>query len=102
MVDNTLSAGLSNLFVVPAHQRRGIASSLISRGLSDLADHRGLPVYVEATPDGVAVYEKHGFVAVESFEIDLGQFIQRTDLELGNPTWVHTLMLRARPCPGRG
>ena len=62
--------GLATLVTAPNHRRKGAASQLISIGLA-LADAHHLPAYVEATPDGLSLYLKHGFQQVDSRTIDL-------------------------------
>ena len=51
---------LTTIGVDPAYQRQGIAGSLLQYGLSQ-ADKQGLPVYLEATPDGALLYPHFGF-----------------------------------------
>ena len=58
-------AVLSPIGVLPAHQRRGIGTGLIERGLAELGD-RGIPaVFLEGDP---AYYSRLGFQPA----IDLG------------------------------
>lgn len=53
---------LQMLAVHPDYQRRGIATELVQKGLSDLVDRAEQEAYVEASPAGKRVYEKCGFV----------------------------------------
>lgn len=55
---------LNTLAILPAYQRRGIATKLMSWGVQ-MADQLGFPCFVEATPSGRPLYERHGFVLQE-------------------------------------
>ena len=84
--------GLATLVTAPNHRRKGAASQLISIGLA-LADAHHLPTYVEATPEGLGLYLKHGFEQVDTMTIDLTPW--------GTPvTQEHTVLVRpAAPVP---
>jgi GNAT superfamily N-acetyltransferase len=60
---------LVGLHVDPAYQRRGIASALLKWGLEE-SDRLGLPIYLEATEEGMPVYERYGFETVKAVEFD--------------------------------
>jgi GNAT superfamily N-acetyltransferase len=64
---------VAELSVKKSHQRQGIASALLRWG-KEYATELGLPVYVEATPDGVPVYRKFGYETVETFSMDLTKY----------------------------
>ncbi|KNG84920.1 acetyltransferase, GNAT family [Aspergillus nomiae NRRL 13137] len=53
----------------PAARRRGVATMLINWGL-ERAKEEGLEVYLSATQDGRFVYEKLGFEARSTVEVD--------------------------------
>lgn len=55
---------LNTLAVLPAYQRRGIATRLMEWGV-DMADQLGFPCFVEATPAGRPLYQRCGFVIEE-------------------------------------
>ncbi|KAL1971085.1 hypothetical protein VTN77DRAFT_36 [Rasamsonia byssochlamydoides] len=55
---------LEMLFTYPTHQRRGAGSLLMAEVLS-IADEHGDSAYLEATPDGNALYRKWGFETVD-------------------------------------
>lgn len=50
--------------VHPRYQNQGIGSLLVKWGL-DQASKSGAPVWLEATPQGRRLYEKHGFELVD-------------------------------------
>ena len=56
----TSAVALEYLATSPVHQRKGVASMLISSGIK-VADEAGLPCIVDATMAGRGVYLKHGF-----------------------------------------
>ena len=57
-----------------------------------LADTHLLPIYVEATPDGLPVYLKHGFEKVDTLEIDLRPWGRSEVLK-------HTILIRPAKKP---
>jgi GNAT superfamily N-acetyltransferase len=55
--------------VDPAHQGKGIGSALLTHALK-ACDEQQLPAYLEATsPRSVALYERHGFVALGCIQV---------------------------------
>ncbi|KAK4902666.1 hypothetical protein LTR27_000604 [Elasticomyces elasticus] len=65
---------LGALGVDSAYKGRGIARQLMQFGIES-ADKNGLPIYLEATPDGMPMYRaRFGFEAVGQFEIANGQY----------------------------
>jgi GNAT superfamily N-acetyltransferase len=58
------------LFVKPEHQRKGLGGRLVQWGI-DLANEKGLSVYVESTEEGQGLYEKFGIKVVERVDVDL-------------------------------
>lgn len=65
---------LGALGVDPAFQRQGIAARLLKVGL-DRADSDGVPIYLEATPDGALMYPKFGFEKVGELSMFDGQYV---------------------------
>ena len=55
-------------FVQPSHRGRGAGDLLVSWGLRK-ADELGIDSYVESTPMGKPLYEKHGFSVMNHFEL---------------------------------
>lgn len=56
------------LFVHPDHGRRGVGKELVARSMA-IADEKGLPGIVEASPQGKRTYESCGFVSKEAVTI---------------------------------
>ncbi|TKA83419.1 hypothetical protein B0A55_00361 [Friedmanniomyces simplex] len=64
---------LEALDVDPVHQHKGIAGRLMQCGLEH-ADRDGLPIYLEATPDGSSMYRRYGFEPCGEFQLANGQY----------------------------
>ncbi|KAH7312164.1 putative GNAT family acetyltransferase [Stachybotrys elegans] len=85
-------AYLKLLHTDPAHQRRGAGSMLLRWGAGE-ADRLGIPSYLEASPEGRPLYQKHGFVEVDMLDVDFSRW--------GGPaSFKAALMLR--PAHGGG
>ena len=54
----------------PQYQRKGLGSLLISEGLT-LADRDGARTYIEASPNGLQLYMKHGWGLIDDILIDM-------------------------------
>ncbi|KZZ96836.1 Acyl-CoA N-acyltransferase [Moelleriella libera RCEF 2490] len=80
------AADLKLLHTDPQHQRRGAASSLLNWGIAE-ADRLGLPAYLESTPEGRVLYERHGWREVGRLVVDLSKWGGPADL-------TSTLMVR--------
>ncbi|KAI9700974.1 MAG: hypothetical protein M1820_006619 [Bogoriella megaspora] len=73
--------------VDPAFRRQGIGHILVRNGL-EMADKMGLKTFVEATPEGRALYEQEGFeVEIEQYTVQLGEEFS------GRPTQSFTWMV---------
>ncbi|KAF7904747.1 hypothetical protein EAF00_002081 [Botryotinia globosa] len=48
------------VFTEPSFQRRGMGNALVEYG-NKLADKKGLPIFMQASPFGFPLYTKHGF-----------------------------------------
>lgn len=64
---------LQVLAVHPNHQKKGIGRKLLQWGL-DEADRLGLISYLEASTDGIRLYESTGFEKVKDVSMDLRPF----------------------------
>lgn len=72
---------LDVLVVHPNHQRRGIGRQLIQWGL-DEADKLGLITYLEASAEGVRLYESTGFEKVKEVFMNLTPFGAKGDVPI--------------------
>jgi len=63
---------VADLATKKSYRRRGISSTLMRWGM-EYATKRGVPIYVEATPDGRPLYEKLGFETLDTWSIDMEQ-----------------------------
>ena len=68
-----MRAELSTLVIAPDCQRRGIGSLLLEDGLK-FADSRGLQCVLGASPEGLGLYKKYGFVVVEELSSNLWEY----------------------------
>ncbi|KAL9065781.1 MAG: hypothetical protein Q9161_008006 [Pseudevernia consocians] len=69
-VDDSKDYVLLGLAVLPTHQRLGLGSLLIRKGLA-AADEVGARTYLESSAVGVPLYLKHGFKQVDEILIDM-------------------------------
>ena len=60
---------LSTLAVLPEYQRRGIGRQLVTWGVQQ-GEKEGVPIALEASPDGKRLYEKCGFQWVRTENLD--------------------------------
>ncbi|ESZ96505.1 hypothetical protein SBOR_3127 [Sclerotinia borealis F-4128] len=65
---------LNILLVHPQHQRLGIGTQLLTQGLQ-LADEKALQVVLGASPWGIGLYRKFGFVEVHVMDIRLRDYV---------------------------
>ncbi|RAO66351.1 uncharacterized protein BHQ10_002363 [Talaromyces amestolkiae] len=72
---------LGVLVVHPNHQKRGIGRQLLQWGL-DEADRLGLVTYLEASTDGVRLYESAGFEKLKDVFMNLRPFGAKGDLPI--------------------
>jgi ribosomal protein S18 acetylase RimI-like enzyme len=59
--------------VLPEYQGKGLGSMLLRWGLK-LAVERGKRIFVYASPEGRALYEKFGFEVVGEVEMDMEKY----------------------------
>ena len=60
--------------VHPKQRRRGIGRLLVQWGI-DVAEQLNLPIYLEATFEGMRLYEKNGFRALTHEKVTLSESI---------------------------
>ncbi|OJD32508.1 gnat family [Diplodia corticola] len=63
---------LTSLATHPDHQGKGVGAALVRWGIEQ-GERDGVPVYLEATPDGYFLYKKLGFEQVD--EIDVSELV---------------------------
>ncbi|KAG0649107.1 hypothetical protein D0Z07_4391 [Hyphodiscus hymeniophilus] len=61
------------LAVSPEYQRMGVGDKLLAWGLSE-ADRLGVECWIEASPFGLGLYKKKGWVEIEHVDVDLGRW----------------------------
>lgn len=64
---------LFTLVVDRKYHRKGIGSLLLKDGLKE-ADEAGLQCVLGASPEGLSLYKKHGFVEVKQMSLDLSHY----------------------------
>lgn len=79
--------------VDPRHQERKAGMALLQWGL-DLADRAGLPLYIEASPSTVGMYEKAGFERLRETVVHKAE-VMGTESDIEVP-----LMARMPSCAG--
>lgn len=66
------------LFTEPSFQRRGMGNALVQYG-NRLADEAGLPIFLQGSPYGYPIYQKHGFETVQYLDVDLRKWAPKAD-----------------------
>ncbi|KAJ5627406.1 hypothetical protein N7528_004833 [Penicillium herquei] len=61
---------LDFLATLPSHRGKGFGSALIEWGI-EKADALQARIYLEATPEGVALYKRYGWKPIEDFKLDM-------------------------------
>lgn len=61
------------LVTMPEYQGKGIGSSLLRWGL-EVADEKGVECWIDASPMGVELYKRLGFVEVDYIDVELGAY----------------------------
>lgn len=76
------------LAVHPTYHRRGLGTMLLRPGLED-ADKAGAQTYIEASPSGLPLYLRHGWVQVDELVIDMkphgGEGVERNPCLMREP-----------------
>lgn len=70
------------------YQRMGIGALLVAHGL-ELVDKHNVKTYVQASPAGLGLYLKYGWIEVEELIFDLSPY--------GGPTEVKTVLMTRGP-----
>lgn len=86
-VDDDKDYVLSILAVSPQYQRKGLGSLLISEGLA-LVDRDGARTYIEASPNGLQLYQRHGWKLIDEIQMDMTRYG-------GNDVASEKLLIRA-------
>ena len=68
------------LFTDPPFERRGAGNALVAYG-NRLADEVALPVFLQASPYGYPIYEKHGFHTVRYLDVDLRKWAPKAEAD---------------------
>lgn len=76
------------LAVRSEYQRMGVGALLIAHGL-DLVDKQNAKAYIQASPQGLGLYLKHGWKEVERLVFDLSPY--------GGPKGVKTVLMVREP-----
>ena len=63
-------AGLTFVCTDTRYRGRGAATELVLR-VQELAGAAGLPIYLESTENAVGLYQKLGFVVIDSFQMPI-------------------------------
>jgi len=82
---------LTTLVVSPSQQRRGIGTLLFEAFLAE-TDEAGLQAVLGASPEGIELYRRHGFVDFETMEIELGEYEGGKEMEAVR----HVIMYRSK------
>jgi GNAT superfamily N-acetyltransferase len=61
------------LFTDPSFQGQGMGNALVEYG-NRVADEAGLPIFLQGSPYGYPIYEKHGFETVQYLDVDLREW----------------------------
>ena len=73
-------------FVHPDYQGRGVGSVLLKHAIKVCTEMK-LPMILEATPDAVPLYERHGFVKLKNIDMEydgtkFSLYLMRRELDL--------------------
>lgn len=85
----TACVDLEMLATSPAFQGKGAGTQMMQWGLAQ-ADVQGMEAYLEASPDSVRLYEKHGFREAQRLDTLI-------DNERVKSTWYRNLYMIRQP-----
>ena len=83
------------LFTDPLFQGQGMGNELDEYG-NRLTDEAGLPIFLQGSPYGYPIYEKHGFETAQYLDVDLREWASGTksnDKGFGNYRFRYMLRL---------
>ena len=64
---------ITSFGVLPKYQGHGLGSLLLKK-CNEIADERGLPIFLTAFPGAYDLYKKHGFEEVGHGDTDMNKF----------------------------
>jgi len=71
-MDNEKDYFVDILVVLPGHQRKGYGRLMLEHGLK-IVDAEGAKCYIEATAEGLGLYEALGWQRIDKMEVDLAE-----------------------------
>jgi GNAT superfamily N-acetyltransferase len=69
--------------VDPDYAGKGVGTALFKAGLA-VVSKRGLPIIIDASPEGEPLYRKHGWIKVDSFAL----FVKDGQVILESPVMI--------------
>ncbi|KAL5354479.1 hypothetical protein ACLOAV_000568 [Pseudogymnoascus australis] len=81
-------AKLRTLAVLPEYQRMGLGAMMLEEGLRE-ADRRGLQSILGASPFGIGLYRRHGYVDFEAMEFKLWEYERGEGMGLEKHVVMH-------------
>jgi hypothetical protein len=66
---------LNALFTKPEYRRRGVGTAILKWG-NEKADRRGLPCFLQSTPEGHGLYRREGWKNVGQLDVDLRDWVR--------------------------
>lgn len=79
---------LRMLAVLPECQRMGLGTMMLEEGLRE-ADRRGLQSILGASPYGIGLYRRHGYVDFEAMEFKLWEYERGEGMGLAKHVVMH-------------
>lgn len=76
------------LAVLPECQRMGLGAMMLEEGLRE-ADRRGLQSILGASPYGIGLYRRHGYVDFEAMELKLWEYERGKGMGLAKHVVMH-------------
>lgn len=79
---------MRTLAVLPKYQRMGLGAMMLEEGLRE-ADRRGLQSILGASPFGIGLYRRHGYVDFEAMELKLWEYERGEGMGLEKHVVMH-------------